>query len=142
LRHRAATGFSLLEVLVAVTILAVALVTVLGLHARNIRLTARAQDLTMAGMLASCLAAVTSGSAFPPLGVTRGDFDPDSSAGSDLGEECRGPDGERFVWRREVKPIEALGGTLSNLKRVHVTVGTSDEPSLAELQFLVRGRFG
>ena len=50
-------GFTLLEVLVAVTILGVAVVSLAGLHARNIRLMNRSQDMNVAAMLASRLTA-------------------------------------------------------------------------------------
>ena len=47
-----AAGFTLLEVLVAVAIVALALVTFMGLHLRSLDATIRAQDLTTAVLLA------------------------------------------------------------------------------------------
>ena len=51
-RLRRSAGFTLLEVLVALVVLAFAIVGLLGLHARNIKLIAGDQNLTRATLLA------------------------------------------------------------------------------------------
>jgi general secretion pathway protein I len=51
-RHLAPSGFTLLEVLVAMAVLSVALVGLLGLYNRSLLLTAQAQRLTTATLLA------------------------------------------------------------------------------------------
>jgi len=51
-RPRRAAGFTLLEVLVALAVIAFAFVGLLGLHARNIQAIARDQNLTRATLLA------------------------------------------------------------------------------------------
>jgi len=51
-RRAAASGFTLLEVLIAIGIISIALVGLLGLHARNINYTIRDQNFTRATLLA------------------------------------------------------------------------------------------
>ena len=86
-----AAGFTLLEVLVAVAVLGLALVSLLGLHVRNIDLIARDQRVTEATMLARGLMAEVDAGPFPELGLTDGDFELDYPA--------RYPD---LRWEREV----------------------------------------
>ena len=88
-------GFTLLEILVAVAILGVALVSLLGLHARNLRLFSESQDVTIAGLLASRLAAETQAGAFPPIGT-------------ESPTACK---------RRKVMPYLCISMTLSNVAR-------------------------
>ena len=128
-------GFTLLEILVAVAILAVALVTVLGLHARNVRLTSQSQDITIAGLLASRLAAF---SRMEPaeFGSISGTFNADDSIIADVVMEYGGPLAERFVWKREVLPLGPAA--FGRLRRVRIAVGTSLEQPLAELELWVR----
>jgi general secretion pathway protein I len=75
--HPRAAGFTLLEVLVAVAIVAIALVTFMGLHLRSLEATIRAQDVTTAVLLAQGKLA-TMGE-FPDTGEEQGKF-----AGSEL----------------------------------------------------------
>src|SRR5215468_5556986 len=89
-------GFTLLEVLVAVAIVAIALVTFLGLHVHSLDDTIRAQDLTTAVLLAQGKLA-TMGD-FPDTGEIQGKFE--------------GPELERFQWATAVteRTLDALGG--------------------------------
>ena len=73
----AASGFTLLEVLVAVAVLGLALVSLLGLHVRNIDLIARDTRITEATLLARGLMAEVDAGPFPELGFTEGDFELD-----------------------------------------------------------------
>ena len=134
-RYGRAGGLTLLEVLVAVAVLAVAMVTLLGLQARNVRLAAETRDLTIAGLLASSLAAKTLSGPFPESGTTQGTFTADDTAMSDLGQEYGGATAAgRFVWSRTV---EWLGFQNVRLVRIDVHLSDDDRP-LATFEFLVR----
>ena len=76
-RPESTRGFTLLEVLVAVAVLGLGLVSLLGLHVRNIDLIARDQRVTEATMLARGLMAQVDAEPFPSLGLTDGDFEDD-----------------------------------------------------------------
>jgi len=102
-------GFTLLEVLVAVAIVAIALVAFMGLHLRSLDATIRAQDLTTAVLLAQGKMA-TMGE-FPETGETQGKFE--------------GPELERFQWSTAVTEhrLDAVGGGQSvAVRRLEVTV--------------------
>jgi len=108
-----ATGFTLLEVLVAVAIVAIALVTFMGLHLRSLDATIRAQDLTTAVLLAQAKMA-TMGE-FPDPGEEQGKFE-----GLELA---------RFQWSTAVTEhtLDAVaGGQSVNVRRLEVTVFWAD----------------
>ena len=84
--HTRAAGFTLLEVLVAVAIVAIALVTFMGLHLRSLDATIRAQDVTTAVLLAQGKMAAMG--EFPETGEEQGKF--------------AGPELERFQWATAV----------------------------------------
>jgi general secretion pathway protein I len=108
-----APGFTLLEVLVAVAIVAIALVTFMGLHLRSLDATIRAQDLTTAVLLAQGKMA-TMGE-FPDTGEEQGKFE--------------GPELERFQWATAVTEhmLDALdGGQTATVRRLEVTVFWAD----------------
>jgi general secretion pathway protein I len=103
-------GFTLLEVLVAVAIVAIALVTFMGLHLRSLDATIRARDLTTAVLLAQGKMA-TMGE-FPDTGEEQGKFE--------------GPELERFQWSTAVTEhtLDTLDGgqTAVAVRRLEVTV--------------------
>jgi len=68
-------GFTLLEVMVALAVIATAFTALLGLHARNIRLAARDQAYTRALFLARELIANAELGPFPEVGLANGDFE-------------------------------------------------------------------
>ena len=70
-----ACGFTLLEVMVALAVIATAFTALLGLHARNIRLAARDQAYTRALFLARELIANAELGPFPEVGLANGDFE-------------------------------------------------------------------
>src|SRR5215475_1332276 len=110
----AAPGFTLLEVLIAVAIVAIALVTFMGLHLRSLDATIRAQDLTTSVLLAQAKMA-TMGE-FPDTGEEKGKFE--------------GPELERFQWATAVTEhtLDALtdGGQSVTVRRLEVTVSWAD----------------
>ncbi len=111
--HTAAAGFTLLEVLVAVAIVAIALVAFMGLHLRSLDATIRAQDLTTAVLLAQAKMA-TMGE-FPETGEEQGKFE--------------GPELERFKWSTAVTEhtLDALGsGKPVTVRRLEVIVYWAD----------------
>ncbi|HYB97969.1 MAG TPA: prepilin-type N-terminal cleavage/methylation domain-containing protein [Candidatus Limnocylindrales bacterium] len=133
-RVRATGGFTLLEVLIAVTILGVAIVSLLGLHARDVRLISEAQDITVAGALASDILAAARVDPDLEEGILEGSFvgDPRRADGKQL--IYGGPDAERFVWVRQVLPT-----ALPTLRQVRVIVRPAGEGrTVAELWSVVR----
>lgn len=112
-RAEATRGFTLLEVLVAVAVLGLALVSLLGLHVRNIDLIARDQRVTEATLLARALMTEVETGPFPDLGATDGDFE--------LDYPDRYPD---LRWEREV-----LTTPIPNVREVRVRVFRGEEES-------------
>jgi general secretion pathway protein I len=111
--HTRAAGFTLLEVLVAVAIVAIALVTFMGLHLRSLDATIRAQDLTTAVLLAQ--GKIATMGEFPDTGEEQGKFE--------------GPELERFQWATAVTEhmLDALdGGQTVTVRRLEVTVSWAD----------------
>jgi prepilin-type N-terminal cleavage/methylation domain-containing protein len=129
-------GFTLLEVLVATAILGVAVVTLLGLHARNLSLASEAETVTVAATLA--------GDA-----MTAALLDPALELGSENGRFAttrRDADGRRvlyggarsaeFRWSREV-----LATALPTLRQVRIQVfREGDDRAVAELWSAVRSK--
>lgn len=127
-----ANGFTLLEILVAVSVLGIALVSLLGLHARNITLTAETQDMTMAAMLASRIVAVTKAGRVPEEGLVEGKFTAQERDSFRFDEMYGGEGSDRFVWTREVVNAASL---LPGLFVVTVAVGPPDAAPSVELRF-------
>ena len=130
-------GFTLLEVLVASAILGVAVVTLLGLHARNLQLSAETGELTIAATLASDVLAAARIDTALEDGVTHGGFaasEGEAEDGPDARTFFGGPLSERYVWSREVLPT-----ALPQLRQIRVRVGLAGEDRvLAELWSAVR----
>jgi general secretion pathway protein I len=99
-------GFTLLEVMVAVAVLALALVSLLGLHVRNLALLERDQRLTETTLLARALMTEVEVEPFPDFGVTDGDF------GERYPERYPG-----LRWEREV-----VATPLSDIREVRLRV--------------------
>jgi general secretion pathway protein I len=111
--RRDGRGFTLLEVLVAVAVLGLALVSLLSLHVRNIDLIGRDQRITEATLLARAVMSEVESGPFPDLGVESGDFELDYPE--------RYPD---LRWEREVTPTP-----VPNVREVRVRVFRGEEES-------------
>jgi general secretion pathway protein I len=119
--RRAAGGFTLIEVLVALTIVAFAFVGLLGLHNRNISLIARDQDLTRATLLArQFITEMEVIEQFPDVGTSRGEF----------------ANAPGFYWERDVEDTE-----LASVRRVRLRVVWDERnPNACELLYYIRDR--
>ena len=106
-------GFTLLEVLVAVAVLGLALVSLLALHVRNIDLIARDQRVTEATVLARDIMTDVEAGPFPDLGIVEGDFE------EDYPDRYPG-----LRWEREVTPTP-----VPNVREVRVRVFRGDVES-------------
>ena len=106
-------GFTLLEVLVAVAVLGLALVSLLGLHVHNIDLIARDERVTEATLLARGLMTEVETGPFPDLGASDGDFQ--------LDYPDRYPD---LRWEREV-----LTTPVPEVREVRVRVFRGEQES-------------
>jgi len=92
-QNPATPGFTLIETMVAMAVLAFALLGLLGLHHQSLRSVIRAQQTTEAAMLAQSIMAEAELERFPDLGTTHGNFD-SATAGWFQG----------FQWQRIVTP--------------------------------------
>lgn len=109
---RRAAGFTLLEVLVAVAVLGLALVSLLGLHVRNLALVERDQRVSDATLLARQVMTQAEVEGILDLGRTGGDF--------------AAWYGDRFPdvrWEREV-----LDPGIPGIREIHVRVYRDDAP--------------
>ena len=112
-------GFTLLEIMVALAVIAVAFVALLGLRNRDIVLHDEARAVIAATALAQQRMADATIGGFPDLGTSEGRFD-DAHA--------------RFTWRQEVSPTGLFSTDL--VREVRVTVAWG-EPSRNERVDLV-----
>lgn len=118
-RDRRVAGFTLLEVLVALTVIAFAFVGLLGLHNRNLAMVGRDQDLTRATLLArQFITEMELLEGFPELGPANGEFG----------------NFPPFEWEREV--TETI---LPDVRRVQVRVLWDERmPGGVELVYYIR----
>ncbi len=119
-RNPKSSGFTLLEVMVAVTIMSLVLVTLLGLKNRSMQDVALAEHITTATMLANgkMLDTIKSRN-FAPV--------------EEEGEYSTREDITKYTWKRTITKIELPGGSL--LTEIHVATlwkeGT--RPEMVEL---------
>ncbi len=110
-------GFTLLEVMVALAVLAFAFVALLGLHGRNVALTARTNDYSRATLFAREL-------------MTQMQFEDFGSIGDATGAI---PSDPRFHWVRQVSPT-----SLDNVKQIRLRVIWDDNrPDACEIIYWI-----
>ena len=119
-------GFTLIEVMVALFIVAFAFVALLGLHTQNLAMVGRDQDLTRATLLSrQLITEMELVEQFPELGVSSGEFE--------------GYPG--FRWEREVKEVSYEGVPLTQLREVHLRVVWDERiPDACRLLYFIRDR--
>jgi general secretion pathway protein I len=116
---RGGRGFTLLEVMVALMIVAIAFVGLLGHHVRNLSHIGHDQDMTRAALLArSLITQMELQEQFPDTGVSDGEF----------------PGYPGFAWEREVTDTE-----LPDVRRVALRIVSANQgPSNFELIYFIR----
>ncbi len=121
LERRASCGFTLLEVMVALTVVAFAFVGLLGLHNRNLVLVGRDQDLTRAMLLArQYITEMELVEKFPDVGTARGEF----------------ANYPGFAWEREVSDTD-----LPEVRQVRLRIIFDERiPDACELLYFIRDR--
>lgn len=119
--HGTRAGFTLLEVMVALTVVAFAFVGLLGLHNRNLALVGRDQELTRAVLLGrQIITEMELVEQFPDVGTSNGEF----------------ANAPGFMWEREVTETE-----LPAVHRVLVRVIWDERiPNACELLYFIRDR--
>lgn len=122
-----ARGFTLLEVMVAMAVIAIAFTALLGLHARNLQIAAREQAYTQALLLSRSLITEVELADLPEVGISEGDFEA-SYPGLYPG----------FRWIRTVNdPPMPLPDTREVTVRV---IPSGDEGAASELTVFVRAK--
>ncbi len=104
---RAQTGFTLLEVMIAVGVIGIAMLALVALHDSNLMGVVRGQELSQAAALAQGLMTETELQRFPFVGTTSGDFN----------QMYPGRVYAAFRWQRDV-----IGGAFPDLRQVRITV--------------------
>ncbi|OFV88604.1 MAG: hypothetical protein A3J75_05350 [Acidobacteria bacterium RBG_16_68_9] len=108
----------MLEVLVALAVVATAFVGLLGLHNRNLALVGRGQDLTIATLAAREIITQMEFEEFPDVGVSSGDLQYNPG----------------FRWEREVRETE-----LPDIRAIHLRVIWDEaRPNACELLYFIR----
>jgi len=106
-RRSSRAGFTLLEVMIAVGVLGIALLSLLALHNSNLQSVIRGQELSTASTLAQGLMSNAELERIPMPGRSNGDF-----------EKLFPGQYRNFRWERDVE----LSGMFPDIRKVQVTV--------------------
>lgn len=120
-RRAASAGFTLLEVMVALAIMAIVLVSVYKMHAQSLAMNTAARFYTQAPLLAQRKLAELETSATPDLAEGAGDF---------------GADFPGYTWKVATEPlaVESLGTIGTDLKKIDITVSLGNDEFVYHLR--------
>ena len=117
------SGFTLIEVMIAVGVLGIAMLSLMSLHDSNLQSVLRGQELSTASVLAQGMMSDAEMQRVPMIGKTSGDF------------EKQFPGAYRnFRWEREVE----MSGMFPDIRKVQVKIfyGPHFARSLSVVEFL------
>jgi len=126
--HANASGFTLLEVMVAVAIIAMALVAALGSQSQSVSLATEAKFATTAAFLAQRKMAEFETMEFEELRSDSGDFG-DDFPGYQWEAEVGDDTGKDYRWKAEVGYVsdEEVQSPSEYLKKIELTVSWGDQ---------------
>lgn len=119
--YRSSTGFTLLEIMVAISIIAIVLVSVYGMHAQTISMNFISRFQTTAPMLAKQVLTEIEAKPIDDLVDDSGDF---------------GKEFSNYKWQVSVKEVEseALGEVAKDLKQIEVTVSLNEDEDVYNIR--------
>ena len=111
---RTASGFTLLEVMIALAVMAIVLVSVYRMHSQSLTMNAAARFYTLAPLLAQ--------NKIAELEMLSADGFPEDSG--DFGEQYPG-----YSWRTSLVDVssEVLGEVANDLKQIDLTISFNDD---------------
>jgi general secretion pathway protein I len=118
-KHR--PGFTLLEIMVSLSIIAIVLVSIYKMHAQTISMNYTSRFYATAPLLAQIKIAEFENKTIKEMTDDSGDF----------GDEYSG-----YSWRVEVNDVdsEPLGNTSKNLKKIDVTIFLNNDQSIYDIR--------
>lgn len=119
--YRSNTGFTLLEIMVAISIMAIVLVTVYRMHAQTISMNVISRFNTVAPVLAKQILTQNETKTLDELADDSGDF---------------GKEFTDYKWQVSVKEVEseALGEIAKDVKQIEVTVSLNEDEDVYTLR--------
>jgi len=119
--YRSSTGFTLLEIMVATSIIAIVLVSVYGMHAQTISMNFISRFQTTAPLLAKKVLTEIESKPVDDLVDDSGDF---------------GKEFPNYKWQASVKEVEseALGEIAKDLKQIEVTVSLNEDEDVYNIR--------
>ena len=119
--YRSSTGFTLLEIIVATSIIAIVLVSIYGMHTQTISMNFISRFQTTAPMLAKQVLTKIETKPVDDLVDDSGDF---------------GKEYSDYKWQVSVKEVEseALGEIAKDLKQIEVTVSLNEDKDVYNIR--------